>query len=82
MDVLSYIVDDALIVIPVLNAIGYILKPRLCEDWTIPFILLPIGIILCLFIMPDFVDGIIQGVLTTGASVFVHQLVSQYKKQY
>ncbi len=82
MDVMEYIVQEALIVIPVLNSIGFLLKKRIVDDWIIPFVLLPIGIILCGVILQSVLDGIIQGVLVTGTSVFLHQLQLQYKKQF
>lgn len=82
MDFLSYITENALIIIPVLYIIGMILKGTdKVKDKYIPLILLPIGIALSMGIAGAITaDAIIQGVLVTGASVYANQLVKQIKK--
>lgn len=76
--IMKYIVEEMLIVIPVLLVLGKILK-----DFTalynayIPFILLAFGIGLVFAKMGINVDSFIQGVLVSGASVFVHELFKQ-----
>lgn len=82
MDFLSYITENALILIPVLSIIGAIIKGiEKIKDKYIPIILLPIGIGLSMGIMGAIsVDSIVQGVLITGASVYANQLVKQSKK--
>ena len=82
MDFLSYITENALIIIPVLYIIGMILKgTEKVKDKYIPLILLPIGIALSMGIAGRITaDAIIQGVLVTGASVYANQLVKQIKK--
>lgn len=82
MDFLSYITENALIIIPVLYIIGMILKgTEKVKDKYIPLILLPIGIALSMGIAGGITaDAIIQGVLVTGASVYANQLVKQIKK--
>lgn len=82
MDFLSYITENALVIIPVLYIIGMILKgTEKVKDKYIPLILLPIGIALSMGIAGGITaDAIIQGVLVTGASVYANQLVKQIKK--
>jgi hypothetical protein len=78
MDFSAYIMDEALILIPVLMIIGKIIKntPKL-KNWIIPYILLLLGIVLAGFIMGFTVKSFIQGVLVAGTAVFGHQIVKQ-----
>lgn len=79
-NLIDYIVDQALVVIPVLLILGKIFKdtPKV-KDWSIPYILLVLGIIFAVGLMGFSVDAIIQGVLVSGAAVFGHQLFVQVK---
>lgn len=78
MSVLSYIYENALILIPALNIIGMILKhTEKINDKYIPIILLFFGILGCIGIMGISVNSIIQGILVTGTSVFGNQIVKQ-----
>mgnify|MGYP004550968121 CR=1 FL=1 len=80
-DFLSFITEKALILIPVLYILGIILKnTEKVHDKYIPLILLPIGIIFSIGILGLSVDSVIQGILITGASVYVNQLIKQQKK--
>jgi len=78
----EYIVEQALIVIPVLLILGKIIKgtPRF-KDWTIPYILLVIGIVLTTGLLGFNVDAIMQGVLVTGASVLIYEGFKQAKER-
>lgn len=81
MDILSYIIEKALILIPVLNIIGMILKSlEKIPDRFIPLILLVLGIGGSLWLMGFSAESAIQGILVTGAAVFGNQLVKQLKK--
>ncbi len=81
MEVLGYITDKALILIPVLNIIGMIIKHlEKINDKYIPLIVLFFGILGTLGIMGVSVDSVIQGVLVSGASVFGNQIVKQLSK--
>ena len=76
---LNYIVDDGLILIPVLYVIGYIIKNTniLSNRW-IPLVLLMIGIIFSIFLLNDpIVDRVIQGILIAGVTVFIDQVKKQ-----
>lgn len=82
MEILSYIMDNALVLIPVLVIIGQIIKNiQAIPDKWIPLILLPLGIAGALALGGLSVDSAIQGVLVTGAAVYGNQLVKQLKKE-
>lgn len=76
------LIEEAIIVVPVLWVLGKIVKetPRV-KDWTIPYILLVIGIVLTIGILGVNVDAIIQGILVSGLAVFGHQLFIQTKER-
>lgn len=78
MDIINYIVEEALIVIPVLWVIGKLLKdiPSI-QNWLIPWVLLVVGVLATMGIMGFTIESAIQGVLVAGASVFGHQLLKQ-----
>ena len=78
----EYIIEQALIVVPVLLVIGQILKstPKM-QDWLIPYILLALGVALVIGIMGINVQAIVQGVLVSGAAVFANQLYKQYSSK-
>lgn len=81
MEILSYIVTEALVLIPVLIIIGQILKNiQAIPDKWIPVILLPLGIVGAMALGGWTVDSAIQGILVTGAAVYGNQLVKQLKK--
>ena len=76
---LNYIVEDGLILIPVLYVIGYIIKNTniLSNRW-IPLVLLVIGIIFSIFLLNDpIVNRVIQGILIAGVTVFIDQVKKQ-----
>ena len=77
-DIIQYVQEEALILVPVLFVLGLLFKntPRV-PDWTIPWALLVIGIVLAVLLLGDPLQGIIQGVLVAGATVLAHQLVKQ-----
>ena len=81
MEFMDYIVGDALIMIPALYIIGMILKKlETVPDKFIPLILLPLGIAGACVMMGFSVPSIIQGVLVTGAAVYVNQVAKQAVK--
>ena len=81
MEILTYITENALILIPVLLIIGQIIKSiqKIPDKW-IPLIILPIGIVGAMALGSWTVDSAIQGVLVTGAAVYGNQIVKQLKK--
>ena len=81
MDFLNYIIDNVLILIPVLYIIGTFLKGlEVINDKYIPLILMAFSIAFSIAILGLNVDSIIQGILITGATVLSNQLIKQSKK--
>lgn len=76
----EYLVQEALIVIPVLLILGYLLKntPNV-KDWLIPYALLAIGVVFAVALIGFSADAVIQGILVSGAAVFSNQLYKQAK---
>lgn len=74
----EYLIEEALIVIPALLILGKIIKetPNV-KTWTIPYILLVLGVSITVAMLGFNVDSIIQGVLVSGAAVFGHELYKQ-----
>ncbi|CAI3193060.1 phage holin family protein [Clostridium neonatale] len=80
-NIMNYITENALILIPVLYVLGTILKSTdMIKDKYIPVILLPVGVVLAMFSLGFNINGVIQGILVTGASVYVNQLIKQVNK--
>ena len=80
-NIMNYITENALILIPVLYVLGAILKgTQKINDKYIPVLLLPVGIVLAMLIVGFNVNGFIQGILVTGATVYANQLVKQVNK--
>ena len=78
MDVMGYIVQEGLILIPALLIIGMMIKkiPNI-QNWTIPFILLVPGVGGTIAILGWSAQAIIQGILITGAAVYGNQIWKQ-----
>ncbi|GAA0122171.1 MAG: phage holin family protein [Clostridium argentinense] len=78
MDIMSFITEKALVLIPVLYIIGMMLKnTSKIPDWTIPWILLIVGIVCSVGLLGFNMEAIIQGVLVTGTTVYTNQLFKQ-----
>ena len=89
MDFSNYITPELLIIIPVLNFIGYVLKRSAAPDKHIPLILAFTGIFLALiWILSQHTDNpfaaaftaIVQGILCAAGAVFTNQIVKQRGK--
>jgi hypothetical protein len=78
MDIISYITEQGLILIPALLIIGQIIKqiPNV-PNWIIPLALLIPGVIGAGALGGWTVDSIIQGVLVSGAAVYGNQIYRQ-----
>ncbi len=82
MEILTYITENALILIPVLIIIGHIIKNvEFINDKYIPLILLPVGILGAMALGYWTVTSAIQGVLVTGAAVYGNQIYKQLNKK-
>lgn len=82
---INFIVEDGLILIPVLYILGEIIKNTLViKDKWIPLILLVVSILFSIFLLNDpMINNIIQGILITGATVYIDQVKKQYfEKEY
>ncbi len=79
---IEFITENALLLIPVLNIIGAIVKnTEKIPDKYIPIILLFFGIAGAVAILGLSPDSIAQGVLVTGTAVYGNQIVKQIKKE-
>lgn len=78
----TYIIDNALILVPALLVIGAIIKnTQVVKDKFIPVILLVLGIAGAYGLLGISVEATIQGILVSGVSVFSSQLVKQLGKE-
>lgn len=78
MNYASYISDKLYIVSIVLFFVGLFLKktPNV-KNWSIPYILSAFGIIACFIIDGLSFSSFLQGLLSAGVAVYVHQLGKQ-----
>ena len=82
MDIINFIIEEGLIMIPVLYIIGEIIKFTgvLNNKW-IPLTLLVVSLLFTPLLLGGFTpDNIVQAVLVTGATVLGDQLIKQTGK--
>ena len=82
MDIINLIIEEGLIMIPVLYIIGEIIKFTgvLNNKW-IPLSLLVFSLLFTPLLLGGFTpDNIVQGVLVTGVTVLGDQLIKQSRK--
>ena len=78
MNIMDFVTEQALILVPALYVLGMMLKnTEKIKDWTIPWILLVVGILGSIALIGLNVNAVIQGILTAGAAVFGDQLIKQ-----
>ena len=82
MDILHYIVDEGLVMIPALYILGEIIKhTELLQNKWIPLSLLIVSVLLTPLVISGYTpDTIVQAILITGVTVFSDQLMKQLKK--
>ena len=82
MDILEYIVQEGLVMIPVLYILGEIIRRTdVLENKWIPPILLVVSLGFTPLLLGQFTpDNIVQAVLVAGATVFADQLYKQVKE--
>lgn len=82
MEILNYVVENRLVLIPVLYIIGeFIKRTEYVRDNLIPIVLLTVGMAFSILMGGDTViNNIIQGILVAGATVLGNQLVKQLGK--
>lgn len=81
INITNYVLEQGLVLIPVLYIIGMMLKgaERIPNKY-IPLILLPMGIAGSLGLLGVSFASVVQGVLITGACVYGNQIVKQLEK--
>lgn len=82
MEILNFILDEGLVMIPVLYIVGEIIKHTdVIEDRWIPITLLLFSVAMTPALLGDYtVENTVQAILVTGATVFVDQLDKQARK--
>lgn len=82
MDILKYVVQEGLVMIPVLYIIGEIMKgTELLSNKWIPSALLVISIGFTPLLLGAYTaDNIVQAVLVAGVTVFGNELIKQSSK--
>lgn len=78
---IEFVTENALLLIPVLNVIGAIIKnTEKIPDKYIPIVLLFFGILGTVAILGLSPESVVQGILVTGTAVYGNQVVKQIKK--
>ncbi len=82
MDFLNYIVEEGLVMVPVLFILGEIIKrTELLDNNWIPLVLLLISIGFTPLLLGGYVaTNIVQAILVAGATVFGNELIKQTGK--
>lgn len=81
MAILQYILDKMLILIPILNILGMIIKEiDKIPDRYIPLLLLVFGVLGATALGGVSADSVVQGILITGAAVYGNQIVKQFRQ--
>ena len=81
MAILQYILDKMLILIPILNILGMIIKEiDKIPDRYIPLRLLVFGVLGAIALGGVSADSVVQGILITGAAVYGNQIVKQFRQ--
>ena len=84
-DVLKFILDNYLILVPVIGILGYGIKnTALIADKYIPIILITVGgllgLAMAIQLNQGVFDGIIQGILCGGLAIGINQVPKQLSK--
>lgn len=79
---IEYIVENALVLVPVLNIIGMIVKnTEKINNKYIPLILLFFGVVGTVAILGLSPHSVVQGVLVAGTAVYGNQVAKQLKSE-
>jgi len=82
MNFMDYIVENALVLIPVLYLFGEIIKGiGKIPNKYIPLILLALGMGGALWLLGPSVGSAVQGLMVTGVTVYGNQVVKQMRKE-
>ncbi|MGH2078777.1 phage holin family protein [Aerococcus urinaeequi] len=82
MDILNYVVQEGLVMIPVLFIIGEIVKgTELLSNKWIPLVVLVISVVFTPLVLGTYTpDNVVQAVLVAGVTVFGNELIKQSSK--
>ena len=82
MDILNYVVQEGLVMIPVLFIIGEIVKcTELLSNKWIPLVVLVISVAFTPLVLGTYTaDNVVQAVLVAGVTVFGNELIKQTSK--
>jgi len=82
MEVMNFVTDSMIILIPALYSVGYVIKhTKYVKDKNIPAILMMIGILGAIGLGGVSVDSVVQGILVAGATVLGNETVKQFKRE-
>lgn len=82
MDLVNFLVENALVIVPVLWVIGRVIKgSKTVSDKYIPLILLALGPAFAVATLGINVEAIMQGIIAAGVAVYGHQLLKQNSKK-
>lgn len=78
MDLIKFIPEQLLILVAALYVVGIFLKnsPKV-SDWSIPWVLLIVGIVGAIGLEGVSVLAVIEGVICVGVAVLTNQLIKQ-----
>lgn len=82
MDILNYVVQEGLVMIPVLFIIGEIIKgTELLGNKWIPLVLLVVSLGFTPLVLGTYdANNVVQAILVAGATVFGNELIKQSSK--
>lgn len=82
MDILNYVVQEGLVMVPALFIIGEIIKgTELLGNKWIPLVVLVISVAFTPLVLGAYTaDNIVQAVLVAGVTVFGNELIKQSSK--
>lgn len=78
MDLIKFVPEQLLILVAALYVVGIFLKnsPK-ASDWSIPWVLLIVGIVGAIGLEGVSVLAVIEGVICVGVAVLTNQLIKQ-----
>ncbi|ASN68310.1 putative holin [uncultured Caudovirales phage] len=76
-NLIQFVPEQLLILVAALYVIGIFLKTSKIADWTIPWILLSVGILGAIGIEGISVMAVIEGIICAGVAVLTNQLIKQ-----
>lgn len=82
MEMINYIIEEGLILIPVLFIIGEMIRTSetINNKW-IPLIILGFSLVITPYFIGEFnAENLVQAILIAGVTVYSDQVVKQFKK--